>query len=132
MWWSRFRETLITIFKRKYLTMFCRCLTQFVVSHSVKWWKVYCCVTIRLVSLFISGFFFFSFHDCTCGIWKFPGLHHSHGNTGSELLLWAALPDPQPTEQGQESNLHPHEYFRFLTDEPQQELLSQEFLKKMW
>ena len=34
------------------------------------------------------------------------GIHHSHNNTGSELHLWPtpqlmAMPDPQPTEQGQ-------------------------------
>ena len=38
------------------------------------------------------------------------GLHHSHGNTGSEPPLrptpqLRATPNPQPTEQGQGSNL---------------------------
>ena len=38
---------------------------------------------------------------------------HSHSETGSELHLrptWqlAAMPDPEPTEQGQGSTLHPH------------------------
>ena len=48
-------------------------------------------------------------------------LHHSHSNTRSKLHLWpmlqlGATPDPQPTEWGQGSNLHPHgDYFRFLT-----------------
>ena len=43
------------------------------------------------------------------------GLRHSHSNAQSEqnlqptLLLVATL-DPQPTEQGQGSNPHPHEY----------------------
>ena len=33
------------------------------------------------------------------------GLHHSHGNVGSELRLQYTL---QLTVQGQGSNLHPH------------------------
>ena len=42
-------------------------------------------------------------------------LHHSHSNLGSELHLRSrpqltAMPDPQPTEQGQRWNLHPHGY----------------------
>ena len=41
------------------------------------------------------------------------GLHHSHSNTGSEPSLQptphlTATPNPQPTEQGQESNPQPH------------------------
>ena len=41
------------------------------------------------------------------------GLHHSHSNTRSEPRLQptpqlTAMPDPQPTEEGQGSNLHPH------------------------
>ena len=41
------------------------------------------------------------------------GLHHSHSNLGSEPCLQPtpqhmAVPDPQPTEQGQGSNLQPH------------------------
>ena len=41
------------------------------------------------------------------------GLHHSHSN--AKLGLWptpqlTATPDPYSTEQGQESNLRPHEY----------------------
>ena len=40
-------------------------------------------------------------------------LHHSHSNAGSEPHLQPtpqrmAMPDPQPTEGGQESNPHPH------------------------
>ena len=40
-------------------------------------------------------------------------LHHSHRNLGSEPRLWPtpqllAMPDPQPTEQGQGSNPQPH------------------------
>ena len=40
-------------------------------------------------------------------------LHRSHSSTGSEprlqpTLQLTATPDPQPTEQGQESNLQPH------------------------
>ena len=40
-------------------------------------------------------------------------LHHSHSNVGSELRLrptsqLTATLDPQPTEQGQGSNLQPH------------------------
>ena len=40
-------------------------------------------------------------------------LHHSHRNVGSKPCLWPtpqlkAMPDPQPTEQGQRLNLHPH------------------------
>ena len=43
------------------------------------------------------------------------GLHHSHGSSGSEAHLQPtpqlmAMPDPQPTERGQGSNLHPHGY----------------------
>ena len=42
-------------------------------------------------------------------------LHHSYSNTGSKLRLQPApqliaMPDPQPTKQGQGSNLHPHGY----------------------
>ena len=38
------------------------------------------------------------------------GLHHSHSNTRSELRLrptpqFTAMPDPEPMEQGQGSNL---------------------------
>ena len=41
------------------------------------------------------------------------GLYQSHSNAGSKLRLQSApqltaTPDPQPTEQGQESNLQPH------------------------
>ena len=41
------------------------------------------------------------------------GLHLSHSNSRSEPYLWptpqlTAMLDPQPTEQGQGSNLHPH------------------------
>ena len=40
-------------------------------------------------------------------------LHHSHSNAGSEPSLQPtpqlmAMPDIQPTEQGQRSNLQPH------------------------
>ena len=40
-------------------------------------------------------------------------LHQSHSNAGSEQRLQPtpqlmAMPDPQPTEQGQGSNLKPH------------------------
>ena len=43
------------------------------------------------------------------------GLHHSHSNRGSELHLQPTpqlmtTPDPQPTEQGQRANPHPHRY----------------------
>ena len=43
------------------------------------------------------------------------GLTHSHSNTGSELHLQPTLqlmsmPDPQPIEQGERSNPHPHGY----------------------
>ena len=43
------------------------------------------------------------------------GLCHSHSNTRSKLCLWPipqlmAMLDPQPTEWGQGSNLHPHRY----------------------
>ena len=43
------------------------------------------------------------------------GLYHSHSNTRSEPRLrptpqFMAKPDPQPTEQGQGSNLQPHGY----------------------
>ena len=43
------------------------------------------------------------------------GLHHSHSNTRSEPHLQStpqltAMPDPEPTEQGQGLNLHPHGY----------------------
>ena len=49
------------------------------------------------------------------------GLPHSHSNVGSEPRLQpmrqlVAKPDPQPTERGQGSNLHPRGYYvRFLT-----------------
>lgn len=49
------------------------------------------------------------------------GLHHSHGNAGSDPHLWPAplllaMLDPYPTEGGQGSNLHPHgQYAEFLT-----------------
>ena len=49
------------------------------------------------------------------------GLHHSHGNTGSEPYLQptpqlAITLDPKPTEQGQGSNPHPHGHcVKFLT-----------------
>ena len=41
------------------------------------------------------------------------GLHHSHSNSGSESHLQPmpqlmAMLDPEPTEQGQGSNLRPH------------------------
>ena len=41
------------------------------------------------------------------------GLRHSHSNEGSKPHLQPApqlmaMPDPEPTEQGQGSNLHPH------------------------
>ena len=50
---------------------------------------------------------------------------HNHSNSGSEPHLrlipqLAATPDPQPTEQGQGLNPHPHS----LTTEPQMELLT--------
>ena len=43
------------------------------------------------------------------------GLHHSHSNARSEPCLrptpqLTAMPDPQRTEQGQESNLQPHDF----------------------
>ena len=42
-------------------------------------------------------------------------LCHSHNNVGFEPYLQPTpqlktMPDPQPTKQGQESNLHPHGY----------------------
>ena len=77
---------------------------------------------------FFSFFFFFSF-------WLFrtthmaygssqakgrigataAGLHHSHSNLGSQLHLQPTHSSwqhwiPDPTEQGQRSNLHPHGY----------------------
>ena len=57
------------------------------------------------------------------------GLRHSHSNAGSEPRLQptpqlTARPDPQPTEQGQGSNLHPHgSLLGSLTAEPRRELL---------
>ena len=41
------------------------------------------------------------------------GLHQSHSNTGSESCVQptpqlTAMPDPWPTERGQESNPQPH------------------------
>ena len=57
------------------------------------------------------------------------GLHHSHTNEGSKPHVrptpqLTAMPDTQPTEQGQGSNLRPHVYqlLRFVTAEPQWEL----------
>ena len=43
-------------------------------------------------------------------------LYHSHSNAGSEPHLSSTLQitatlDPQPTEQSQGSNLHPHGYW---------------------
>ena len=49
-----------------------------------------------------------------------------------------AMPDPQPTEQGQGSNLHPHGYWLgLLTTEPRWELpqstfLMSRFLEHSW
>ena len=45
--------------------------------------------------------------NCVCG------LHHSHSDSGSEQHLrptpqLTAMPDPEPTEHGQGSNLQPH------------------------
>ena len=42
------------------------------------------------------------------------GLHHIHSNAGSELCLrptsqLVAMPDPEPTEQGQGLNMQPHD-----------------------
>ena len=47
------------------------------------------------------------------------GLHHSASSAGTESCLQTtpqlmAMPDPQPTEQGQELNLHPHGYLSGL------------------
>ena len=48
--------------------------------------------------------------------WSYSfGLHHSHSNARSEPSLWptprlTTTPDPQSTEQGQGSHLHPHGY----------------------
>ena len=66
---------------------------------------------------------FFGGWGFTWDIWKFPGegsnqscsWQHSHGKTGSKLHLqptsqFMATQDPQPTEQGQGSNPHPHGY----------------------
>ena len=44
------------------------------------------------------------------------GLHHRHSNAGSELCLRPTPQprgrlDPQPTERGQGSNLHPHGFY---------------------
>ena len=70
--------------------------------------------------------FLFSFYNCTCAIWKFPGyglnqsyswgLYHSHDNTRSELNLWPTLQlAAMLDEWGQGSNLHPHrDYVGFL------------------
>ena len=43
------------------------------------------------------------------------GLRHGHSNTRSKPCLettpkFMAMPDPQPTEREQGSNLHPHGY----------------------
>ena len=43
------------------------------------------------------------------------GLCHSYSNSGSKLCLWStphlrAMPDPWPTERGQELNLSPYGY----------------------
>ena len=57
------------------------------------------------------------------------GLGHSHSNAGSKPRLQPtprlmATPDPQPTEQGQGSNLQPHgSQSDLLTTEPRWELL---------
>ena len=53
----------------------------------------------------------FFLHGCTLGTWRFPGQ-----GIKSELQLRAyttatARLDPQPTEQGQGSNLHPHRFY---------------------
>ena len=55
-------------------------------------------------------------------------LHHSHSNVGTDACLWptpqpSAMPDPQPTEQGQGSYPCPHGcQVGLLTTEPWQEL----------
>ena len=79
----------------------------------------------RLTNLFFFFFFFFfglfrsetaayvgSQTRGTIGATA-AGLYHSHSNAGSRLHLRStpqlmAMPDPWPTEQGQESNLRPH------------------------
>ena len=84
---------------------------------------------MSFVLLFFIFFIFYFF--CLFGIsWAAPtayggsqarcpigavaaSLCHSHSNVGSELRLQptpqlTATPDPQPTEQGQGSNLQPH------------------------
>ena len=61
------------------------------------------------------------------------GLCQSHSNVGSEPRLrptpqLMATLDPQPTEQGQESNLQPHgSQLNSLTTEPRRELLASTF-----
>ena len=82
--------------------------------------KVYC---IFCFTLFY--FLFFAFYVHTHGICKFQArapirataasLRHSHSNLGSETRLWPtpqfmAMPNPQPSEQGQGWNMHPHGY----------------------
>ena len=54
-------------------------------------------------------------------------LHHRHSNARFELCLpptpWlTTMKDPQLTEQGQKSSLHPQGLVGFFTTEPQQEL----------
>ena len=70
-------------------------------------------------------FFFFLFRAVSVAYGSFQtggqiravtgGLSHSHSNAGSKPHLWPisqlmAMSDPQPAEQGQKLNSHPHGY----------------------
>ena len=74
-------------------------------------------------AFFFLSFFFFRYTPTAYGSSQAKGqirataagLHHSHSNVGSEPSLWptpqlTARLDPQPTDLGQELNLHPHGY----------------------
>ena len=77
---------------------------------------------LKIISIEKEGTGLF-FQGCICGNESFQArgqigvraasLYHSHSNLGSKPHLHptaqlTAMPDPEPTEQGQGSNLRPH------------------------
>ena len=60
-------------------------------------------------------------------------LSHSHSNIVQLTPNLTAMPDPEPTKQGQGLNPYPHGYcVRFLTAEPQWELPVFVFFQGSW
>ena len=94
--------------------VFCCCCFWF--------WGVFVCVLFLFVCLFLA-FGFLRLHPWHMEIPRLgvkwgttaASIYHSHSNSGSEPYLQptpqlTAMPYPQPTEQGQGSNLRPHGY----------------------